>query len=132
MAFGDNELFTSNTEVPKLRIFSKSTQPKTFAVGAVTFAPGTPVAFDTATATWKVWADAGINGNDLIRGFVWPDPVVLDAADEVLGQVMLAGRIHADDVVLPGGETQNNLDAALAGGLRERTGIIVEGLVSFH
>ncbi len=132
MALEDNELFTSNTEVAKLRVFSESTQPKTFAAGAVTFAPGTPVAFDTVTATWKVWAEAGINGNNLIRGFVWPDPVVLAAADEVQGQVMLAGRIHAVDVPLPAGELQADLDAALAGGLRERTGIIVEGLESFR
>lgn len=132
MAFGDNELFTSNTPANKLRVFSRSTQPKTFAVGAVTLLKSTPVAFDTVSNTWKVWANAGANEVNLIRGFVWPDDIVLDAADEVLGQVMLAGRIHAADVALPAGETQNNLDAALKAGLRERTGIIVEGLEGFH
>lgn len=132
MALGPNELFTSNTPAAKLRVFSTSTQPKTFAVGSVTLPKATPVVFDTVSKTWKVWANAGANETDLIRGFLWPDELKLDAADEVLGQVMMAGRIHAKDVALPAGETQPNLDAALQSGLRERTGIIVEGLVEFR
>ena len=131
MAFGPNELFTSNTVAAKLRIFSTSTQPKTFAVGAVTLALGTPVAFDIVSKTWKLWANAGANEVNIIRGFIWPDAVKLDAADEVLGNVILRGRVHRDDVVLPGGETQPNLDAAMSAGLRER-GIIMEGLEDFH
>lgn len=132
MALQPNELFTSNTEAAKLRIFSTSTQPKGFAAGAVTLAKGIPVAFDTVAAFWKVWANAGGNETNLIRGFVWADDIVLAAGGEVIGNVMLAGRIHAADVGLPAGENQGDLDAALAAGLRERTGIIVEGLVSFH
>lgn len=134
MALGDNELFSSNTEAAKLRVFPEgATQPKTFAVGAVTILKGTPVAFDSVAETWKVFADAGAaTETDLIRGFVWPDDIVLDAGDEVLGQVMLRGRIHRDDVQLPAGETQANVDAAMAVGLRDRTGIIVEGLEKFR
>lgn len=132
MALGPNELFTSNTEAAKLRIFSTSTQPKTFATGAVTLAKGSPVAFDTVSKTWKIWANAGGDETNLIRAFIWPDDVKLDAADEVLGQVLMAGRVHAGDVVLPAGETQPNLDAALQAGVRERTGIIIEGLAEFR
>ena len=132
MALQPNELFTSNTEAAKLRIFSTSTQPKTFAAGAVKLLKGIPVAFDTVAKFWKVWADAGANETDLIRGFVWADDIQLEAGGEVLGNVMLAGRIHAADVPLPGGETQPNLDAALQSGVRERTGIIIEGLAEFR
>lgn len=132
MALGDNELFTSNTDAAKLRVSPKSVQPKTFAVGAVTILPGTPVAFDTVANTWQVFEQGGANEIDIIRGFVWPDKIVLDAADEVLGQVMLSGRIHRDDVVLPAGELQADVDAAMKAGLRENTGIIVEGLEGFH
>lgn len=132
MALQPNELFTSNTEPAKLRIFSESTQPKTFAAGAVTLAKGSPIAFDTVAKTWKVWANAGANETNLIRGFVWPDAVKLEAGGEVLGQVLMAGRVHAGDVPLPAGETQPNLDAALQSGVRERTGIIIEGLAEFR
>lgn len=132
MALNPNELFTSNDAAAKLRFFSKSTQPKEFATGAVTLVKGTPVAFDAVAKKWKVWADAGGDETNLIRAFVWPDDVVLNAADEVLGQVLMAGRVHAGDVALPAGELQADLDAALQAGLRERTGIIVEGLEEFH
>ena len=133
MALGDNELFSSNTEAAKLRVFPEgATQPKTFAVGAVTIAPGTPVAYDTVAETWQVFEEGGANEIDIIRGFVWPDPIVLDAADEVLGQVMLRGRIHRDDVQLPAGELQADVDAAMQAPLRANTGIIVEGLEKFR
>lgn len=131
MAFGPNELFTSNTVAAKLRIFSTSTQPKTFAVGAITLALGTPVAFDIVAKTWKVWADAGADETNIIRGFIWPDAVKLDAADEVLGNVILRGRVHRDDVPIPAGENQSDLDDAMSAGLRDR-GIIMEGLEDFH
>lgn len=74
-------------------------------------------------------ATAGVasNGADVIRGFLHPDALTLAAAEEVLGQVMLEGTIHYEDIPLPAGETVADLKAALRSGLRER-GIHVQGL----
>lgn len=67
-----------------------------------------------------------------IDGFVWPDDVVLEAAAEVLGQVMLGGRIHVGDTVVPATETRGSLDAALRDKQVRDSGFIIEGLVGFH
>jgi len=71
------------------------------------------------------------DGVDVIAGFVWPDSIVLDDSgdgnEDVMGQVMLAGRVHYDDIVLPSGETQGVLDAALKSGPREK-GLFIYGL----
>lgn len=73
-------------------------------------------------------ADTGRND---IRGFVWPNAVTVDDSgdgnEDVIGQVLLAGRIHYDDIVLPSGESATNLKAALRSGCRER-GLWIEGL----
>ena len=133
MALEPNELFASNTVGPDLRFFPEagSIQPKTFAAGAITLLKGTPIAFDSVALTWKIWEDSGANETGIIRGFVWPDDVKLEAGGEVLGQVFMKGRLHAADVVLPAGELQAGLDANLQLGLRER-GFIVEGLEKFR
>lgn len=65
-------------------------------------------------------------GTSVIAGFLWPDEVVL-ATGEVLGQVMLAGEIHYDDIPLPSGETEADLKAALRSGPRA-LGIYIQGL----
>lgn len=66
-----------------------------------------------------------------VRGFVWPDEVVLDADEEVLGQVMLAGRVHYADIVLPAGETESVLKADLQNNARS-LGLIIQGLEEVH
>ncbi len=130
MAIQKPQLFSSITAAARGRFYPKAVRTKKFAAvgGAPLLAVGTPVAYDTSTSTWKAWANAGSNGVNTIRGFVWPDPIQLHATDEVIGVVFWRGEIHRDDVVLPGGETQNNLDTALkAPGMRAQ-GIDVEGL----
>lgn len=74
-------------------------------------------------------ATAGVaaNGTNLIKGFIWPNPVVLDSDEEVLGVVMLMGRAHYDDIVLPAGQTADGLKAALRDGPRA-LGLKIEGL----
>jgi len=69
---------------------------------------------------------AGVNGGD-VDGLVWPDAVVLDSDEEVIGQVMLRGEVHYDDIVLPAGETASVLKAALREGPRLR-GLLIQGL----
>lgn len=88
--------------------------------------------FSGLTGNAHVLAEAtpGVDGNgaNVARGFAWPDAITLDASDEVLRTVLLAGRVHRDDVPLAG-ETQSDVDAALAS-LRDK-GFIVEGLAAF-
>lgn len=72
-------------------------------------------------------AAVGDTERDQIRGFVWPDEVVLVSGKEVLGQVMLAGKVHYDDIVLPDGEVEADLKTALRDGPRDR-GLHIQGL----
>lgn len=74
------------------------------------------------------------NGTQLIQGFVWPDAITLSASGEVLGNVVLAGRIHVDDIPseVDGVYGQVELLAALRSGDVRRQGFIIEGLSQFH
>lgn len=82
---------------------------------------------DHALATSTAGVSAG--GAHRIRGFVYPDPITLDASDEVLGQVLLQGKLRYSDIQLPSGESQNDLDVALAQDCLER-GLVIDGLAS--
>lgn len=80
-----------------------------------------------------VEAGASANGVNVIRGLIWPDAVQTSASGEVLGNVMMAGQAHYDDIlaVIPDGETATDLQAALKNGLRER-GITIKGLAGTY
>jgi hypothetical protein len=67
-----------------------------------------------------------------IDGFVWPDAVVLDSDEEVLGQVLLGGRIHVDDIPIVSGYTSAILKAQLRDKQVRDSGFIIEGLEGFH
>lgn len=56
---------------------------------------------------------AAANGVDRIVLFSWPDPIVLNATDDVQGMCLREGDLHAGDVVLPGGVDLAVLTAAL-------------------
>lgn len=97
---------------------------RSFAAGSGELALATPIFFDSGSNNEAtIWT----NGED-IDGFVWGSPVTLNSSATVLGDVMLAGQIHAADVVLPDGETQNNLNTALRASLLRQKGIFVQGL----
>ena len=132
MTLDANELFKSTTYAAKLRFYPapQAIKPRKFKNVALgpTLAVGTPVAYDTSTNNWVVWAQAGTNEANLIKGFVWPDPIVLHATNEMIGNVMIMGSLHRADVVLPVGETSGNLDAALQDKIIKEQGFIVEGL----
>lgn len=131
MALNPNEQFASNSVNAKLRVEAHTIQPKKFGSGSGTLAVLTPIAFNTSTNVWVVWTNGGANGTGTISGFVWSDDVVLDSDEEVLGNVLLEGKIHYDDIVLPGGELEADLQTALRSGLRDK-GIIVQGLTQFR
>jgi hypothetical protein len=128
--YSDNELYSSSSKNPFPRIQSQHQYPQTF--GPVASAPelavGTPVAFDTSNKRYVVWSNGGtVAGADTIVGFVHPLPIQLHATKEVLGIVMSAGEIHYDDIVLPDGESEADLQTAIRANLRAR-GLYVRGL----
>jgi hypothetical protein len=114
------------------RCFATVVQPKTFASGSLTLAKLTPVAYNTSTGFFQIFASGGSNGTGTIDGFVWPDQIVLDGSNEVTGQVMLAGRIHLDDIPIVSGYTLAQLKTALLASIVRNKGIIIEGMVGFH
>lgn len=132
MAFTANELLSQDGDfVQQLRARADHIQPKTFASGSGTLERLTPVAFNTSSTKWVVWTNGGSNGTGTIKGFIWPDPVVLSASGEVLGNVMTAGLIHFADIVVPYGETSGNLKTALRGTVRA-LGFTIQGLDNFY
>lgn len=131
VAYGTNEQYASSTQGKRLRVQPTVIQPKTFAAGSGTLAPLTPVAYNTSTNKWVVWTNGGANGTGTIKGFVGLDAVVLDAANEVLGNVILGGIIHYEDIVLPSGESAGNLKTALTGTVRQ-LGFTVQGLEKWY
>lgn len=88
--------------------------------GSLTGGAGTAV---IATSTAGV---AG-TGKDVIRGFVWPEAIVTDATNSVIGCVLIEGEVHYDDIVLPSGESAATLKEALRSGCRDR-GLHIMGL----
>lgn len=134
MAYANNELFVGTTRNDFPRVKATYVAPKTFAPvgGKPSYACLTPVSFNTATKKWVVWTNGGANGTGTIKGFVYVDGVDLDDTDDVIGNVMLAGEIHRDDVVLPTGELQANLDAALIASNLRAVGIQVQGLAGVY
>jgi hypothetical protein len=69
-----------------------------FATGSVTLPLNCPVVFDDTALIWKPLAHNGAAATGSIRGFVWPEAIVLDSSDEVLGVVMMAGDINYGDI----------------------------------
>lgn len=75
---------------------------------------------------------AGVDGTAILAGFLWPDELQLLASNESLGQVMLKGRIHFDDIpVSAGNYTEAQLKASLRSDAR-KLGYIIEGLADFR
>lgn len=127
MALNPNDLLTTTTGVGSgKRIFPESVQPMVFAAGSGTLAALTPVAFDTNAGTWKLFQNGGSNGVGTIKGFL-TQPVTLDSDEEVMGLVMLTGRIHLADIPIVSGYNLAQLKTAIKAGVRD-LGIIVEGM----
>lgn len=127
MAYNPNEQFASAAgKGSALRCFPQDILPVTFAAGSGTLAPLRAVAFNTSSNKWVPWTNGGANGAGTIKGFVWPDAVVLDSDEEIIGQVLIQGEIHFDDIPVAGG-TLAELKTACRSGPRD-LGIIITGL----
>ena len=131
MAYSANQLFSETAgRGSGLRAFPETVQPKTFASGSGTLAALTPVTYNTSTNKWTTFTNGGANGTGTILGFVWPDAIVLDAANDVIGNVLLEGKINFNDIPQTGaGYTLAQLKAAVQSQMRP-LGIIIEGLDS--
>lgn len=141
MALGDNELFDSADRGAHPRLEALATRVVHLEDNAgsapVDLPIGTPLAFDTSTAQWCVYEDAGANGRGTIRGFLYGTQQSDDNADDVLAVVLYRGRVNRNDVntaairaVLggAGGTSEAELDVALkVRGLRDM-GIDIVGL----
>lgn len=133
MAYNPNELFATGTGNTSYRVQPTWIQAKTLAaIGAAPTLPVlTPLAFNSSTGKWVVWTNGGANGTGTIVGFLWPDAVTADAANDSLINVLVKGVIHHDDIPVPSGESQGNLDTALKTGLLAR-GLIIQGLAGVN
>lgn len=81
-----------------------------------------------ATTTTQGAAGSGLN---TIAGFLWVDDFVTDATQDQLAEVLIYGTVHRDDVPVPTGESQSDLDEALRTQMREK-GVMVQGITGFH
>lgn len=125
MAYVPHELFDSGSQEGTLRVIPEHILPKTFAVvlAETTLPKLTPLTYDSVGGTgWIVWTAAAA-----IDGFVWPEDAVLSTTGEVIWNVLMAGTIHRDDIPVPDGEIQADLDTALRVGLRAK-GFHIQGL----
>lgn len=76
---------------------------------------------------------ANPNGLNIIRGFAWEDDIVLAAGGEVIGTVMLGGRLLFSSIpVVSGLYTAEQLAAGLKTGTVRKDGFIIEGLQGFN
>lgn len=77
-------------------------------------------------------SDAG-DGSD-IDAFLWsPDaPHAVSLAGQQIVNVLVRGLVHRDDVPVPAGESQADLDEALLGSSLREKGIDIQGLPNFH
>ncbi len=72
--------------------------------------------------------DNGLTGAYEIAGFVWADAVTLDADEEVVGNVLMKGAIHFDDIPIVTGYTSDLLKEALRNGGVRQLGFTIDGL----
>lgn len=125
MTLGTNEGFEEQDVGGwQIRVRIKRMQRLDFAsdVGEPVLEAGTPVSLVRLTGQMVPWSTG-----QGIYGFVVGQDVELSATEAVEGWVMEAGSIHYDDIKLPAGQLQANLDAALLAGPREM-GLDITGL----
>lgn len=85
----------------------------------------TPLVYDaTGTPGWRVWTNGqsvdAFAGGQTGLSLHETGLVKTLAAGETIGVVILGGKVPADQVILPAGETQNDLDSALKTGMRSK------------
>ena len=127
--YGANQWYSSTVRSPYPRIVPEVALSKTIGpiTGAPTLEVGYPMAYDDAELKWVPWTASGTSNTNIIKGFVYPVDIVASASVDVLGVLMLKGEIHYDDIILPTGEAEADLQTALRDGPLAR-GLIIRGL----
>lgn len=128
MALNENELFSSVAGTARTRTVVHRSAPKVFAAGSGTLEPNAPVAYNTSSGLWAPWTQAGSNGENLLKGLVFPDAITLNGSDEEIGHVLLEGIVHLDDVQAATSEANADILAELQTEAR-LLGIHVQGAV---
>lgn len=90
---------------------------------------GNPHVFATVTAGGSDASDGS-----KIDGFLWSPEAALavSTVGELIIQIFRRGLIHRDDVPVPSGESQADLDQALLNSSLREKGIDVQGLANVH
>lgn len=141
MALDPNELFSTVSRGDiQPRAVIEAIQPKDFAGGAgddlTDPLPAlTPVAKNTSTGKWAPWDANGGNGLDVCRGFT-SEEVQLKNGVEVIGNVIMRGKIHYEDILAAvearGVEVEADLLTELATTVLRDAGILVYGLAGVY
>lgn len=132
MALNPNELFSSAAGPVNTRTVAKRLINAKFKAGTGTLNPNTPVAYSTDDDEWVAYdAAGGPTGADTIRGLVFPDAVVLDSDEEVMGWILVEGIAHIDDILAETAEADASVKADLQANARTR-GMIIQGLVNIR
>ncbi len=137
MAITPRTMVATATRPASSRTVARRVDTKVFAESAstaFTIPSLSPVAYNTSTGKWGVWANAGTNGMNKIQGFASLKAdisILASGGGDVIAEVITRGEVHYNDIVLPGGETAANLKAALratgADNLRQK-GLDITGL----
>lgn len=91
MAIIPQDLRADETDIKNIMPLIRATELTTvqFAAGAVTLPAGTPLSYTAGTDDFAKFTVAGAT----VNGIVWPNDVVLNAAGEVMGTIMLKGEV---------------------------------------
>lgn len=129
MALETNELFASASRSNDGRIIPRRSLVKTLAAvsGGPTLNPGFPLAYNTSTKKLVPWTNGGANGTGVINCILLVQNVA-SATDDVHVVVMTEGEVHYDAILLPSGETQPNLKAALQAFATRSNLLVIKGL----
>lgn len=129
MALETNELFDSASRSNDNRIVSRRNQVKTLAAvsGAPLLGVGFPLAYNTSTKKLVPWANGGANGTGVVNCILYREKQS-SATDDVQVVVMTEGEIAYTAVLLPSGETQPNLKAALQAHATRSPLLVIKGL----
>lgn len=133
MAIEKQNLLSERTQdaYPRIRPSDEpgAVQTRTFTENLGTIPVGTPLVFDAAVGNAgqvRPWLDADTALP--IIGFVYPRDVVTDASNEVLGTVMMKGRISIEDILVASTQTDATLIAQLKKPEVRYAGLHIEGL----
>jgi hypothetical protein len=141
MALADNELAGSTPFPARAAMVVDRNKVGTIEAqdDVATLPVGTPLAWNTSTASWTAFTQGGSNGSNVIAGFVAHDEVTVDDTDDVQVVVMLEGQVHRDHIntaairaalLLASGAavSEAQLDTALKASTLRDKGLYVQGL----